>query len=96
MSVLRILWSLDNRQVDTSPILWCVIGLLFSRRTHTASIQSTHINPPPKAIAVFYGMGGDFLLDMHVVPKKVGLNQWDIFGLLKRINRKNISTGSHS
>lgn len=64
--------------------------------TYETSIQSTHINPPPKAVAIFYGMGGDFLSDMHVVPKKVGLNQWYFFGLLKRVNRKNSSTGPHS
>ncbi|KIR36614.1 hypothetical protein I352_01572 [Cryptococcus deuterogattii MMRL2647] len=37
---------------------------------YLAYLMSIHINPPPKAIAVFYGMGGDFLSDMHVVPKK--------------------------
>ncbi|KIR59524.1 hypothetical protein I312_100763 [Cryptococcus bacillisporus CA1280] len=60
------------RDVRTEDIV--VVGQ--SAGGYLAYLMSTHINPPPKAIAVFYGMGGDFLLDMHVVPKKEKYQHW--------------------
>ncbi|OXC68109.1 hypothetical protein AYX13_03320 [Cryptococcus neoformans] len=63
------------RDVRTEDIV--VVGQ--SAGGYLAYLMSTHINPPPKAVAIFYGMGGDFLSDMHVVPKKEKFQHWAPF-----------------